>query len=50
MEDIDTKLLEAIMPRFRTSQVVEGEQWWKSARRRISSSIGTSRKKRLTVE
>jgi hypothetical protein len=27
MEDIDTKLLEAIMPRFRTSQVVEGEQW-----------------------
>ena len=26
MEDIDTKLLEAIMPRFRTSQVVEGEQ------------------------
>jgi hypothetical protein len=27
MEDIDTKLLKAIVPRFRTSQVVEGEQW-----------------------
>jgi hypothetical protein len=26
MEDIDTELLEAIMPRFHTSQVVEGEQ------------------------
>jgi hypothetical protein len=27
MEDIDTKLLEIIVPRFRTSQVGEGEQW-----------------------
>jgi hypothetical protein len=27
MDDIDTKLLKAIMARFRTSQVVEGQQW-----------------------
>jgi hypothetical protein len=27
MEDIDTKLIKAVMPRFRTSQVVKGELW-----------------------
>ena len=27
MEDIHTKLLETMMPRFRTSQVVDGEHW-----------------------
>jgi hypothetical protein len=28
MNDIDEKLLEAIMPRFRTSKEAEGQQWW----------------------
>src|SRR5215211_5293729 len=50
MDDIDTKLLEAIMPRFARPRLWKANNVGKSARRRISPLIGTSRKKRLTIE